>query len=178
MSSLAPWTSVLTLAIAWEAFARSGAVTPFMLPALSVVLERMWADGASGDLWANLGLTLYRSFAGFLIAAALGIPLGVLIVRNRAARWFFDPLISVGFPMPKIAFLPIVTLWLGFHDVSKITMVVLDAVFPVVTAAIAATAAGRRATSAPPSASCCARWCCRRRCRRSSPGCRSRCRSR
>jgi ABC-type nitrate/sulfonate/bicarbonate transport system permease component len=144
MSSLAPWTSVLTLAIAWEAFARSGAVTPFMLPALSVVVERMWADGASGDLWSNLGLTLYRSFAGFLIAAALGIPLGVLIVRNRAARWFFDPLISVGFPMPKIAFLPIVTLWLGFHDVSKITMVVLDAVFPVVTAAIAATAAVER----------------------------------
>jgi ABC-type nitrate/sulfonate/bicarbonate transport system permease component len=104
----------------------------------------MWADGASGDLWSNLGLTLYRSFAGFLIAAALGIPLGVLLVRNRAARWFFDPLISAGFPMPKIAFLPIVTLWLGFHDVSKITMVVLDAVFPVVTAAIAATTAVER----------------------------------
>jgi ABC-type nitrate/sulfonate/bicarbonate transport system permease component len=46
--------------------------------------------------------------------------------------------------MPKIAFLPIVTLWLGFHDVSKITMVVLDAIFPVVTAAIAGTASVER----------------------------------
>src|SRR6185369_10999264 len=71
---------------------------------------------------------------------ALGIPLGVLIARNRFVRWFFDPVISAGFPMPKIAFLPIVTLWLGFHDVSKITMVVLDAIFPVVAATMAATA--------------------------------------
>jgi ABC-type nitrate/sulfonate/bicarbonate transport system permease component len=144
MMWLAPWLPIAALAIAWEAFARSGAVTPFMLPALSVVAERMWTDGASGELWSNLGHTLYRSFAGFFIAAAAGIPLGVLIARNRAARWLFDPLISVGFPMPKIAFLPIVTLWLGFHDVSKITMVVLDAIFPVVTAAIAATAAVER----------------------------------
>jgi ABC-type nitrate/sulfonate/bicarbonate transport system permease component len=41
--------------------------------------------------------------------------------------------------MPKIAFLPIITLWLGFHDLSKISMVVFDAVFPVITATIAAT---------------------------------------
>jgi len=144
MMRLAPWLSVLALAAAWEAFARSGAVTQFMLPALSVVAQRMWADAASGELWTNLGLTLYRSFAGFFIAAALGIPLGVAIARRRLVRWFFDPIVSAGFPMPKIAFLPIVTLWLGFHDVSKITMVVLDAVFPVVTAAIAATAAVER----------------------------------
>jgi ABC-type nitrate/sulfonate/bicarbonate transport system permease component len=144
MSWLVPWLPIAALAVAWEAFARSGAVTQFMLPALSVVAERIWADGASGDLWTNLGLTLYRSFAGFLVAAAAGIPLGVLIARNRVARWLLDPVISAGFPMPKIAFLPIVTLWLGFHDVSKITMVVLDAIFPVVTAAIAATAAVER----------------------------------
>jgi ABC-type nitrate/sulfonate/bicarbonate transport system permease component len=46
--------------------------------------------------------------------------------------------------MPKIAFLPIITLWLGFHDLSKISMVVFDAIFPVVTATIAATLAVER----------------------------------
>ena len=56
--------------------------------------------------------------------------------RSAIARWFFDPIISVGFPMPKIAFLPIVILWLGVYDVSKISMVVFDAIFPVVTATI------------------------------------------
>jgi len=141
MWRVAPWVSVIAVALAWELTARSGAVTPFMLPKLSVVLARIWSDAASGDLVQNLGMTLYRALTGFFIAMAVGIPLGIMIMRNRAVRWFFDPIVSVGFPMPKIAFLPIVTLWLGFHDVSKISMVVLDAVFPVLTATIAGTAA-------------------------------------
>ena len=61
--------------------------------------------------------------------------------RNRLVRWFFDPIISVGFPMPKIAFLPIIILWLGVYDVSKISIVVFDAIFPVVTATLAGIAA-------------------------------------
>lgn len=139
MWRLAPWLSVLALALAWETVARSGAVTAFMLPKLSVVLERIGSEALSGELLRNLGLTLYRALTGFFVAAAAGIPLGIMIARNRAVRWFFDPIVSVGFPMPKIAFLPIVTLWLGFYDVSKISMVVLDAIFPVITAAIAGT---------------------------------------
>ena len=141
---LAPWISVLGVALAWQLFAASGAVTPFMLPTLTTVLERMWADSASGELWQNLGLTLYRALLGFAVAAIVGIALGFAVAYNRAARWLFDPLISVGFPMPKIAFLPIITLWLGFHDLSKISMVVFDAIFPVVTATIAATLAVER----------------------------------
>ena len=71
MLRVAPWISVLGLALAWELFARSGAVTAFMLPRLSVVLERIGADAASGELWQNLGMTLYRSLLGFLISVLL-----------------------------------------------------------------------------------------------------------
>jgi ABC-type nitrate/sulfonate/bicarbonate transport system permease component len=128
---------IVVLLAAWEIFARSGAVTPFMLPALSAVAERIYEDAAGGDLFLNTGVTVYRALAGFAIAAVGGVVLGAAMARNRAARWFFDPVISVGFPMPKIAFLPVIILWLGLYDVSKITMVVLDAIFPVVTATIA-----------------------------------------
>lgn len=133
----APWVLVVALLLAWEGVARSKLVTPFMLPAFSVVVERVWGDVMSGDLLRNLGLTLYRSLAGFSIATAGGVLLGVGMLRIRAVGWFFDPIISIGFPMPKIAFLPIVTLWLGYYDMSKISMVVFDAIFPVVTATIA-----------------------------------------
>ena len=139
-----PWMPIISLALAWELFARSGAVTPFMLPAFTTVVERIWADGVSGELWQNLGLTLYRSLVGFAVAAIAGIGLGFAVVYSRVARWLLDPLISVGFPMPKIAFLPIITLWLGFHDLSKISMVVFDAIFPVITTTIAATLAVER----------------------------------
>ncbi len=133
---LARVSSILVLVAGWELFARSGAVTMFVLPPLSAVLERIWSDAVGGDLFHNTGVTLYRAIVGFLIAAMAGIALGVAMSRNRIANWFFDPIISIGFPMPKIAFLPVVILWLGVYDVSKISMVVLDAIFPVVTATI------------------------------------------
>jgi ABC-type nitrate/sulfonate/bicarbonate transport system permease component len=128
--------SILVVLLAWELFARSGKVTPFMLPAFSVVLARIYADALGGDLWINLGLTIYRAMAGFAIATIGGITLGALMSRSKIARWFFDPIISVGFPMPKIAFLPIIMLWFGLYDFSKISIVVFDAIFPVVTATL------------------------------------------
>jgi len=133
---LARVSSVIALALAWELFARSGAVTPFMLPPLTQVIERIWNDLVTGDLLLNTAVTLYRALVGFLIGAIAGIALGMAISRSRVAHWFFDPIISVGFPMPKIAFLPVVILWLGVYDVSKITMVAIEAIFPVVTATV------------------------------------------
>jgi ABC-type nitrate/sulfonate/bicarbonate transport system permease component len=131
-------TLILLLA-AWEAFARSGAVSSFLLPPFSVVVERVFHDVLSGDLATNLGATLYRTLLGFAIAAAVGIALGILMAKNAAVRWFFDPIVSVAFPMPKIAFLPIFMLWFGLYDTSKVTMIAFNAVFPVVTATMAAT---------------------------------------
>lgn len=133
--------SVLLLLLFWQAFANSGRVTPFMLPSLTVVLTYIKNDAIGGDLWINLGLTLYRAMAGFFIAAAGGVALGALMSRNKIVHWFFDPIISVGFPMPKIAFLPVIILWLGVYDVAKISIVVFDATFPVVTATLAGIAA-------------------------------------
>jgi len=130
--------SIAVLLAAWEILARSGTFTPFQLPALSAVLERIWSDAWSGDLAINTALTLYRALLAFLICAVGGVVLGMAMSRNAIARWFFDPIISVGFPMPKIAFLPVVILWLGVYDVSKITIIVIDAIFPVIAATIIA----------------------------------------
>ena len=128
---------VLMLAL-WEVLARSGTLTPFQLPAFSTVVEHIWSDGVSGDLWINTGLTLYRALTAFCIASIGGVAIGMAMSRSRIARWFFDPIVSVGFPMPKIAFLPVVILWLGVYDVSKITMSVVDAIFPVIAATVIA----------------------------------------
>jgi ABC-type nitrate/sulfonate/bicarbonate transport system permease component len=138
--TLARAAPVLALALAWEALAASGAVTPFQLPRLSAVLARIWTDAVAGDLFLNTALTLYRALVGFAIAALAGIVAGMAMSRNVAVRWLIDPIVSVGFPMPKIAFLPVVMLWLGVYDLSKIAMVVLDAIFPVVTATVAGVA--------------------------------------
>jgi ABC-type nitrate/sulfonate/bicarbonate transport system permease component len=129
---------LLALVVGWEAASRSGIVANFLLPPLSAVLARVGEDALSGELVVNLGLTLFRSLAGFAIAGVGGVVLGILMTRRPLIRWFFDPIVSVGFPMPKIAFLPIFMLWLGLYDVSKISMAVFNAIFPVIIATIAA----------------------------------------
>jgi ABC-type nitrate/sulfonate/bicarbonate transport system permease component len=135
---IARMSSVLALLIGWEVLARSGTFTPFVLPSLTSVVERIWSDALSGELFINIGLTMYRALVGFFISMIGGIAIGAAMSRNVIANWFFDPIVSVGFPMPKIAFLPVIILWLGVYDVSKITIVVIDAIFPVIAATLLA----------------------------------------
>jgi ABC-type nitrate/sulfonate/bicarbonate transport system permease component len=131
-------SSIVLLLVAWQLLARSGMFTHYQLPALSEVLGRIWSDGVSGDLWINTGLTLYRALTAFCICAVGGVLIGMAMSRSVVANWFFDPIVSVGFPMPKIAFLPVVILWMGVYDVSKITIIVVDAIFPVIAATVIA----------------------------------------
>jgi ABC-type nitrate/sulfonate/bicarbonate transport system permease component len=128
--------TIVLLLVVWEMIARSGTVTRFMLPPLGPVFERMVEDVSSGAFFLKTSQTMFRALTGFAIAAIAGILLGMVMVRSAIARWFFEPVISVGFPMPKIAFLPIFMLWFGVYNVSKIGMIVFDAIFPVITATI------------------------------------------
>jgi ABC-type nitrate/sulfonate/bicarbonate transport system permease component len=130
--------SVAALLVAWELVARSGLLTPYQLPRLSAVLARIWADATTGDLALDMAWTIGRALLGFAIAAVGGVALGMAMSRIALMRWFFDPIVSIGFPMPKIAFLPVIILWLGVYDVSKLTMIVLDAIFPVIAATMIA----------------------------------------
>jgi len=124
--------SVLALFGAWQGLAMAHVFSDFLLPSLGEVLLRLVHDTLSGELVRGIELTLIRTFIGFAIAAAGGVVIGVAIARIPVARWFFDPLVSVGLPMPKIAFLPIFMLWFGVFDVSKVLMVAFSAIFPVI----------------------------------------------
>lgn len=132
------WVSILVLIALWEGAARAHLVSDFLLPSFSASIERLVADLRGGDLLLSLGLTLYRALAGFALAAVAGVAIGILIARVKLARWFFDPLVSIGLPMPKIAFLPVFMLWFGVFDASKILMSAFSAVFPVIVASWAA----------------------------------------
>ena len=130
---------VLVLLVLWEAVALAGWVKPFLLPPLHVVAGRLWGDIVSGQFALSAALTLYRALAGFALACVIGVPAGILIASDRLVRWFAEPLVSVGFPMPKIAFLPVFMLWFGVYDLSKIIMVSFAAIFAIVASAEAGT---------------------------------------
>jgi len=130
---------MLALVAAWEVAARLHVTTDYLLPSFLTVMRRLGTDLISGQLPVALAYTLYRALVGFALAGLMGVTLGILIARIRVARWFFDPLVSVGLPMPKIAFLPVFILWFGVFDWSKILLVAFSAVFPVIVEAAAAT---------------------------------------
>ncbi len=139
VEALGPYASIGAILIAWEVTAQLELVIPFLLPALSVVLARIFADMISGQLPFDIALTLYRALVAFALAGVVGVTLGILIARFSAVRWFLDPLISIGLPMPKIALLPIFMLWFGLFDLSKILMVAFSASFQIVVATWSAT---------------------------------------
>ena len=126
-----PFLSIIALMIVWETLARSGIFTQYLLPPLSLVFLRVVEEVASGDFFVKSVATLYRALVGFGLAAAFAITIGVAMSRLSIIRWFFDPIISVGFPMPKVAFLPIFLLWFGAYDMSKILLIAFAAFFAI-----------------------------------------------
>jgi ABC-type nitrate/sulfonate/bicarbonate transport system permease component len=136
---LSRFGSIIVLLLGWELLASSGVFSPFLLPKFSVVLERIASDMAAGVWFTNIGLTLYRAIFGFCSAAVIGVPLGILMARQAQIRWFFDPVVSIGFPAPKVAFLPIFILWFDLFDTAKIVLVAFTAIFPIVAASWAGT---------------------------------------
>ncbi len=126
--------SIIVLLIVWEALGQMELVDPFLLPALSEILARAVPEFFGGGLGDLVLITLYRTVASFLIAAVIGVTIGVAMAVSGGVRWFCEPIVSFAFPIPKIAFLPIFVLWFGFFDTSKIIMSAVACVVTIVSA--------------------------------------------
>jgi ABC-type nitrate/sulfonate/bicarbonate transport system permease component len=124
--------SVLFFVAVWEIAARSHVAPAILLPPFSIVAEQLWYSTLDGSLAADLSLSLARAICGLVLATVGGVILGLLMARNRAIEWLADPLVALGFPSPKIAFLPIFILWFGIESLSKILLVAFACIFPVI----------------------------------------------
>lgn len=123
--------SLVLVLILWEVVAQLGLVHHYFLPPLSEVLLTFYNLVVSGKMLIAAYLTLKRAFIGLAIASVVGVLVGILTARNDVADWFFDPIITIGYPVPKIALVPVFMLWFGIGDVSKILLVALDCFFPI-----------------------------------------------
>jgi ABC-type nitrate/sulfonate/bicarbonate transport system permease component len=124
--------SIVFLIAIWEIAARAKVAPPILLPPFSLVAVQLWQSIADGTLLVDLGISLMRAFAGLALAGAAGVLLGVMMAHSRAMNWLLDPIIALGFPSPKIAFLPVFVLWFGIESTSKILLVAFACIFPVV----------------------------------------------
>lgn len=137
--TLGPFAVIGVALIAWEVTALQKAIDPFLLPAFTSVVARIFDDLVTGKLLLNAALTLYRALVAFGLAASIGVMLGILMARVVSIGWFFDPIVSIGLPAPKIALLPVFMLWFGLFDLAKIMMVAFSASFQIIATSLAAT---------------------------------------
>jgi NitT/TauT family transport system permease protein len=123
--------ALVGLVVVWEAFARLGWVPVLFLPSPLGVLEELAGMVASGELFVHLGASLQRLALGFVIGGALGVIAGVTVGFFSRAEAVGTPLIAATFPVPKIALLPLLILWLGLGEPSKVAVIALGVFFPM-----------------------------------------------
>src|SRR5580658_9816652 len=119
-SNLRSIASIIVILGAWELAAHLKLAPALFLPAMTTVIVTLADLIRDGSLPLDLAVSLYRAFAGLALATLIGVALGIAMARSRWLRWLFDPLIALGFPSPKIAFIPIFILWFGIDSTSKI----------------------------------------------------------
>jgi NitT/TauT family transport system permease protein len=126
------WSPLLLLALLWEAASRLGVISPDVLPPLSRIALAVWTMTRSGELPANAAASLVRLVAGLAMAVAGGILLGLLMAWYRPPRLVFAPILRVLYPLPKTALIPVLLLWFGLGDLSKVMLIFLGCLLPVV----------------------------------------------
>jgi NitT/TauT family transport system permease protein len=98
----------------------------------TAILVAAWDMIQSGELAENLFASLYRIGAGYAIGASLGIVIGLIIGFSKWMDAVLTPIIYSIYPIPKIALLPLIILWLGIGELPKISIIALRVFFPVV----------------------------------------------
>jgi len=121
----------LVVGALWKAVARSGAFPARLFPSLEQVAATFARLTAEGILPHHAALTVYRLAAGFAIAAVVGIALGIAMGRWRRAEAFLLPLVSIGAPIPGLAYAPLFLLWFGLGDSGSIVLVAFVSAFSV-----------------------------------------------
>jgi NitT/TauT family transport system permease protein len=117
--------------IFWEMATRLGNVPEIFLPRPSLVVVALYDLFANKNLIYDLGLTLYRIFGGFLLAAFVGIGLGLLMGMSRRIYAVADIFVAALYPVPKIALLPLLVIWLGTGNAFQIALSALGCIFPI-----------------------------------------------
>lgn len=127
-----PYLGIAALLIVWETVCRLGWVPPLYLPAPSKILTAGWELLTKQDMLGDIGASLYRIVLGYLLGASVGILIGLALGFSRWLEALGTPIVYSLYPIPKIALLPLIVLWLGIGELPKVSIIALGVFFPVV----------------------------------------------
>ena len=132
MRWLRPLALVGALALVWELAARSGLWSPLIFPSLASIARELGWFVVRPEWLMEAWTSLYRALAGFALAATAGVLLGLLMGRSSLVAGLLDPLFSGTYAVPKIALFPIFIFVFGIGSLSKVALVFLECLYPIV----------------------------------------------
>ncbi|WP_113131875.1 ABC transporter permease subunit [Hyphomicrobiales bacterium] len=138
-SGLISFSTTLVLVALWFFVTESGWVKPLFLPSPLAVWDKFMlalTDGVSNSTLIEHTLaSISRVFGAFLLALVTAVPIGILMGVNRFVRGLFDPIIEFYRPLPPLAYLPLVIIWLGIGEFPKVFLIYLAIFAPMAIAA-------------------------------------------
>jgi len=134
--------TVLVLLAIWWAVTAFGLIAPLFLPAPQQVFHQLLVIASpqgfmDATLWQHLAASLTRIVIALLAAMLIGVPTGILMGLSKTARGILDPLIELYRPVPPLAYLPLMVIWFGIGETSKILLIYLAIFAPVVMSTLA-----------------------------------------
>lgn len=139
--------TVIALIGIWQAATTLQLVSQVFLPSPAAVARKFLSVATTGYVDATLAqhllVSLGRVFAALLAAIAVGVPVGLAIGLSRVGRGIFDPLLEFLRPLPPLAYLPLIIIWFGIGEASKVLVIAIAMLAPIALS----TAAGVRGVS-------------------------------
>lgn len=123
---------LVTPLLGWWLLAYSGLMEKVFMPSPVDVVQRAYSWAMESDLLGDAWISTWRVTAGFVLSALIALPLGVYIGTYRPVQAFFEPLIDFIRYMPAVAFIPLVMLWVGIEEGSKISIIWIGTFFQMV----------------------------------------------
>src|SRR5690242_201745 len=125
----AGWIALAIILVLWQVAGTLSLVNPLFLPTPLAIGKALYQLALSGALWQHLAYSVMRISIGWILGTAAGITVGFAIGLSRIARSVGITFISALFPIPKIALLPLLILWLGIGEEPKIATIALGVFF-------------------------------------------------
>jgi ABC-type nitrate/sulfonate/bicarbonate transport system permease component len=123
--------SLVAFLLLWEAVARSGLADPTFISS-PLRVARTGADLlSSGEMWNDLKISATEFLAGYMGAAAIGILFGLAMGWSRRVQFIFGPFVDILNAVPRVTLLPLLVIWFGIGIWSKVVVVFLGAVIPI-----------------------------------------------
>jgi taurine transport system permease protein len=127
--------TIVVIVLLWWLASHFRWVPPLFLPTPEVVFERLYESAAGkltdAPLAEHFGWSMFRVFTAFIAACVTAIPVGVAMGVSRILRGIFDPPIEFYRPLPPLAYLPLIVIWFGIDELSKVLLIYLACFAPL-----------------------------------------------